>query len=218
MIRIVSLLTLATLALTAGTATAQVANPLAPEPAAGLAVGFDHGGVIELGVRHPVVQLAATSAHARVQLPSVPGLGEGALELGLTRGVVGAHGWGATATLATTLRWVRGNLLDVTQGGVVAGGTAGYFRRRWLAAVELGWEHSLVTYVAPTPTYRMTVYDAPSGVHGGGGGTLRGGLVASISPTPRFDVLLRAGMLVSERLNPAPGLPFHAMLGGAFRF
>lgn len=203
---------------TSATAFAQVANPTAPAPAAAVAVGFDHGGVIELGARHPVVQLGDVSAHARVQVPSVPGLGEGAVELGLTRGVAGARGWGATATLAMTIRWVDGNLLDLAQGGIVAGGSAGYFRPRWLAALEVAWEHSLVTYASPTEMYRARVYDAPSGLHGGGGGTLRGGLVASVSPTPRFDVSVRAGYVVTERLNPSAGMPFHALVGAALRF
>lgn len=209
-------LSLAAVAAATSTAAAQLANPRAEGTSASVGLGFDHGAVLEAGVRRPVAAARGLWAHGHLQVPSVPGLGEGAITggatLGRTRGA-----WGATASLAAVVRWVDGNLLWLAQGGTIATATAGHFRRRGGAAVELAWEHGLVTYAAPTDTYRMLIYaDAHGGFHGGGGGTLRAGLTAGLAVGRGIGIAARAGYVVTEELNPVPGLPFYAVLGGSY--
>lgn len=202
--------------LTAGAlvAEAQIVNPAtADAEAASLGLGFDHGGVLELGYRRPLRIADDTALQLRLQAPSSPGLGDGAVSLLATRGWRSDRGWGATVTLGPSVRWVDAELLGVGQGAIIAGGGAGLFRRRGFAAAELTWEHSLVTYVRPTDMYRRVVYaESTSGFHGAGGGTLRGGLAVAVVPAARVEVGLRAGYMVTERLGVVAGLPFYGVI------
>lgn len=216
MMRTILVLTL--LAIARLPAYAQLANPTTLDStAASFGLGFDHGGILELGYRRYAPRIDG-SAHVRMQMPSTPFPGDGGLEAGITVGRVGGHGLGATVTMSSAVRWVVGDMLDIWQGGFGVGAAGGYFRSGGLAALELAWDHSLLTYVHPTEMYRRTVYsEARGGLHGGGGGTLRAGVAASLSLTSRIDLTARAGYIVTEALNVPAELPFYGVLSGVVR-
>lgn len=132
--------------------------------------------------------------------------------------LIGPRSLGVGARALATLRRVSGSLLDVTQGGLLLGLDAGWYRPGGSIALDLAWDTSVVTGVTPTARYRRLVYGAPSGVYTHGGGLLRAGLAGVIETFEGIDLDLRAGLVATERLQAAPGFPYYASLGVGVRW
>src|SRR5690606_15136953 len=101
--------------------------------------------------------------------------------------------------------------------GVDASVVGGYFRRRWFAGLEAGFDSQLTTHAAHTDAYRERVYaDVEDGWYGAFGGVIRAGVQVGAT-LGRTDVVLRAGRPWLANGDPAL-LPGYATLGVAHRW
>ena len=93
----------------------------------------------------------------------------------------------------------------------------GHYARRWFAVGEVGYDRAWLTYIKNSDWYRTYFYsDAKDGWYSGTGGTLHAGAKGGVT-LGRVEVVLRAGVTKSERLNDLD-LPFYGTLGANMRF
>lgn len=218
---VAALATLVTLGATPS-AAAELIQPEAPITTPNrvtLGVGFEHGLLTGLAYTR-ALDLAAIRLTfvGRLELPASPDFSDGGVAFGAAAHLVGDGGWGAGARLLTTVRWVRGALLDVTQLGAIVGVDGGWYRPGGAVMLELAWDGSLLTHVAPTDRYRRLVYAAGDVTTGHTGGVLRAGIAGSLSPGEVVELGLRAGVVMTEELGAVPGFPFYVTLSVGARW
>jgi len=123
---------------------------------------------------------------------------------------------------AQTWAFRRGSLYLAGRGGVISRGTsndifvahgfgaditayAGFYARGGFCALEIGFDKEMVTHISHQDWYRNVVYaDAVDGWYSAGGGIWHGGVVGGTG-LGRFEISLRAVLLLSEggsRLDP----------------
>lgn len=97
-------------------------------------------------------------------------------------------------------------------------GVAGYYRPKWFAAGEVGFDKAIVTHFKHSQDYKDQYADAVGGWYKPStGGTFRYGLQAGFS-AGRHDIYLRGGKVLNQDFKTRPVMPYYAQIGYNIRF
>jgi hypothetical protein len=117
-----------------------------------------------------------------------------------------------TGSLAFVTRGTENSIYRGFSFGSSATGTLGWYRRRWFAAGELGFDKSIITHVTHSDWYREHFFpDAKDAWYLDTGGTYNAGVTGGLS-LGRTEVVGRFGWARTERMN-ALLPPMYATLG-----
>jgi hypothetical protein len=125
--------------------------------------------------------------------------------------IVGNASWKLIGGATAIVRGTDNAMSRMINVGADASVLAGYYRPRWFAAVEGGFDWALATHIDHSDAYRMSFEGARDGWYRNTGGTLRYGVQAGVSFAGN-DIILRAGRLQDAML------PFYATLAYDRRF
>ena len=93
----------------------------------------------------------------------------------------------------------------------------GYYRKRWFATGELGFDRAIFTYIDHSDWYKTYFYsDAKDGWYRNTAGSLHYGFRTGFSLS-RIEITLRAGVQKSKSIID-PLVPFFGILGLNYRF
>jgi len=91
--------------------------------------------------------------------------------------------------------------------------TAGYYKTRWFAAGELGFDKAIVTHFKHTDLYKANYPGVKDGWYEPStGGNIYYGIQTGYSFKNK-DVYLKLGKLIEQDLNTSPMLPFYIQAG-----
>jgi len=95
--------------------------------------------------------------------------------------------------------------------------TAGYYKRRWFTAVEIGFDQAIVTHFKHSNVYKQIYPGVQDGWYEPAtGGNYYLGLQAGYS-FKRSDIFLKGGTVSTQNFSK-PLLPFYAQLGYTIKF
>lgn len=111
-------------------------------------------------------------------------------------------------------RKLETNLVRLQNFGSEMKGTFGYYKPKWFAAAEFGFDKAIVTHFKHSREFRSEIYsDVKDGWYGPAtGGNFYYGLQAGYS-FKRTDITLNMGRVISQDLRTSPLLPFYLNLG-----
>jgi hypothetical protein len=164
---------------------------------ASVSTGSEHGLVLGVGYAS-VVPVAdrplLLGANATLQWGDVD-LSDFKLRAGALVPIVRHGQWTVAGGLAAVVRGTSNDAARLTNVGADTVILAGYYRRGWFAAGEIGFDWALATRIDHSDAYRMQVFsDARDGWYRMTGGTFRYGLQGGASFAAN-DVVLRLGWL-----------------------
>jgi hypothetical protein len=125
--------------------------------------------------------------------------------------IVGNDRWKVIGGVTAIVRGTDNDIARMINAGADAAVLAGYYRPRWFAALEGGFDWALATHIDHSDEYRMSFEGARDGWYHNAGGILRYGVQAGVSFAGN-DIILRAGKLQDAML------PFYATLAYDRRF
>lgn len=97
-------------------------------------------------------------------------------------------------------------------------GVIGYYRSKWFAAGEAGFDKAIVTHFKHSEAYRKNYPGVQDGWYEPSvGGNFYYGIQSGFS-VKRNDIYVRAGKIVSQDFSAKPLLPYYLQLGCNFRF
>jgi hypothetical protein len=97
-------------------------------------------------------------------------------------------------------------------------GVVGYYRPKWFAAAEAGFDKAIVTHFRHSKAYKEQYANAVGGWYQPAtGGTFRYGLQAGFS-AGRHDIYLRGGRVLNQDFKTRPTMPYYAQIGYNIRF
>lgn len=97
-------------------------------------------------------------------------------------------------------------------------GTAGFYKRKWFVAGELGFDKAIVTHFRHTDLYKQNYPGVQDGwFEPPAGGHFYYNLQTGYSAN-KFDIYIKAGKMVQEDLKSAPLLPVYAQVGLNIKF
>ena len=95
--------------------------------------------------------------------------------------------------------------------------TAGYYKKKWFAGAELGFDKAIVTHFKHTAVYKTNYPEVQDGwFETSTGGNLYYGFRGGVS-FKKQDIYLRVGKLVEQDLKTNPLVPFYGEMGINFR-
>lgn len=131
--------------------------------------------------------------------------------------VIRAGGFSFTAKLYSPIRRYENNLARLFSFGSEFSGVAGFYRKKWFVAGELGFDKAVATHVK----HPQRALDNYAGLQNGWyvptGGNWFYGLQAGFSFGSN-DLTLKAGNLASQGWKTAPFIPKYVVLGYNRRF
>jgi hypothetical protein len=100
----------------------------------------------------------------------------------------------------------------------VRSGVIGYYRPKWFAAGEAGFDKAIVTDLKHTSAYKEQYPGVVDGWYEPStGGNFYFGLQAGYS-LKKHDIYIKAGKTLTEDFKSKPTIPFYAQLGYNFKF
>lgn len=95
---------------------------------------------------------------------------------------------------------------------------AGYYKQKWFAGAELGFDKAIVTHFKHTAAYKANYPGVQDGwFEPATGGNLYYGIRSGLS-FKKQDIYLRFGKLTEQDLKTSPLFPFYGEIGVNFRF
>ncbi|MBZ4188855.1 hypothetical protein [Niabella beijingensis] len=114
-------------------------------------------------------------------------------------------------------RRYENDLVRLANWGVDCSGTIGYYRPRWFAGAEAGFDKAIATHFKHSHQYREEYPEVKDGWYEPAtGGNFYYGLQTGIS-FKRYDLTLKGGNILAQDFKSKPILPFYAQLGCNFR-
>ncbi|WNJ19035.1 hypothetical protein [Pontibacter sp. G13] len=121
-------------------------------------------------------------------------------------------------SLQGVLRRYSSPLVRMNNVGTLIQGSLGYYRPRWFAGLELGWDKAWLTHFSHTEVYRETILveaqdgwaDTPTA------GTISYGLWIGGS-LGAVDVSIQVGKVTYDQFQTGPTIPNYLRLGALYR-
>ncbi len=127
-------------------------------------------------------------------------------------------GFTASAKIQGVFRRYENELVRLLNFGSDISAIVGYYRPKWYAAGEVGFDKAIVTHFKHWDLYKENYPQVKDGWYEPAtGGNFYYGLQGGYS-FKKSDVYLRVGKLLEEDFKTSPMLPFYAQLGYNIRF
>ena len=114
--------------------------------------------------------------------------------------------------IQTVIRRYENDFARLVNFGCNLTGTLGYYRPKWFAAAEFGFDKAVVTHFKQTPGYRDQYPGAVSGWYVPTGGNYSYGLLAGYTFNSN-EINIKIGKTVSQDFKTTPMIPYYAQLG-----
>jgi hypothetical protein len=170
----------------------------------GLVLGAGYARALPVADRTLLVGGDLTLAWAEVDV------GDYRVRAGALAPVVGRGGWRLLAGVGASVRGTENALGRMTDVATDASLLGGYYHRRGFAALELGADWAMATYVDHSDLYRMSFPEARDRWLGNAGALARAGVQGGVS-LGRVDVVLRFGRMI-ETSGAAAIFPMYGTL------
>jgi hypothetical protein len=122
------------------------------------------------------------------------------------------------AKVYSIFRRYENNYVSMANFGSDLSATVGYFKPKWFAAADVGFDKAIVTHFKHSELFKEHFPDVKDGWYEPAtGGNLYYGLQGGIS-LGRVDIYLKAGKVISQDFKTAPTLPFYGQLGINLKF
>jgi hypothetical protein len=123
-----------------------------------------------------------------------------------------------TARVQGVFRTYSTPLVRMADFGSDMSGVIGYYRKKWYAAAEFGFDKAIVTSFRHTDVYKEYYPDVKDGWYQPAtGGNFYYGLLAGVS-FGRADVYLNAGKVITQDFKTTPWVPFYGKVGVSYKF
>jgi hypothetical protein len=110
------------------------------------------------------------------------------------------------------------DLVRLVNFGSDFNGVAGYYRKKWFAAAEFGFDKAIVTNIKHTDKYKEQYPGFANGWYKPAtGGNFYYGLQGGFS-LKKADITAKVGKLITQDFKTTPTIPFYAELGCNFKF
>lgn len=131
---------------------------------------------------------------------------------------VNYHGFRFSTSIHGVFRRYQNDFVRLSNFGAEASGTAGYYKRRWFAAAEFGFDKAIVTHFKHSKIYREQFPGAENGWYEPAtGGNFFYGLQLGFS-FGKSDVYVKAGKTYAEDFKTKPLVPMYGQLGYNLKF
>ncbi len=124
----------------------------------------------------------------------------------------------ASLSLYGIYRRYESDLVRLQNVGSEISGDFGYYKPKWFAAVEVGFDKAIVTHFKHSDIYNEFIYEAKNGWYEPPtGGNFFYGLKAGYS-FPSSDLTFSIGQVLTEKFNTTPLIPYYTKLGYSRKF
>ena len=138
-------------------------------------------------------------------------------KIGVQTRLVQWRSWQISANGQGIFRRFENSSARLVNFGCEVSATAGFYRRRWFVAADIGFDKAIVTHFKHGEAYRENFPGVQDGWYEPAtGGNFFNGIQAGYS-AGRSDVYLKAGSVVTQDFKTKPFIPFYAQLGWSIR-
>lgn len=207
---------------TAVCAEAQIINwsSMTPEQkhVATINVNWDYAATLGLGYAYRMETKLPAILNAQLSLPAGNDLlDDFKTKLGFQVRVLKTGNFQGTVAVFGIYRQFQSNLAKFQNFGGEFSGTFGYYRARWFAATEIGFDKAIVTHVKNSDLMRQNYPGVRDGWYIPTGGNFSFSLVTGYS-FRSIDLYLKAGKLIDQNFNSTETIPFTFQFGINKRF
>ena len=123
-----------------------------------------------------------------------------------------------SSKLLSIFRRVENTYARLLNFGAGVSATAGFYKKHWFAAGEIGFDKAIITHFKHTDLYKANFPAVKDGWYEPStGGNFYYGITAGYS-FKDADIYLRTGKLIQQDFKTSPMLPFYAELGLNLKF
>ncbi|MFN0276572.1 MAG: hypothetical protein ACKVPJ_12550 [Chitinophagales bacterium] len=181
--------------------------------------GLEFGMIARAGYSHSLNLFFPVIAHVDVTVPSGEYLFDDLkTEIGGNIRLVSYNNFQFSGKVNGVFRKYDGSFVRITNFGCDASGIIGYYRPKWFAAGEFGFDKAIVSHFKHTDAYLGNYADAVDGWYEpDAGGNYYYGLQAGLN-FKQSAITMNTGMIKTEKFVSTPLLPFYFSLGYGFSF
>lgn len=136
---------------------------------------------------------------------------------GIQAEVFRSDNFAATVEIQGIYRRYQSDFVTMGNFGSEFSAVLGYYKTRWYAATELGFDKSIVTKVRHSSLMKEYYPEIQDGWYIPSGGNFFYGLQAGYS-FPSYDIYVKTGKIITEDFKTKPSIPFYLNLGVNVRF
>jgi hypothetical protein len=123
----------------------------------------------------------------------------------------------ATVLVYAILRGQQTGLVKMQSFGSEFTGVAGYYRPKWFAAAEFGFDKAIATHIKNSSIMKEYFPEIKDGWYVPTGGNFHFGIQGGYT-IKTFDITVKAGKLLDQRFESTAMVPFYFQLGVSKRF
>ncbi len=139
-------------------------------------------------------------------------------KLGASFGLVRAGNFRLTAKIQGVFRRYESDYVRMVNFGSDQSATAGYYKKKWFVAAEVGFDKAIVTNFKHAQLYKDVYPNVQDGwFDPATGGNFYYGLQTGVS-FKQSDITLRLGKVVTEDFKTTPSIDFYFQVGYIFRY
>jgi len=176
-----------------------------------LVAGIGYG--YQLKTKIPIVLIADFSMPFGENL-----LDDHKAKLGATFKLAQVGNFHFTGKIQGVFRRYESDFVRMVNFGSDQSAIAGYYKKKWFVAGEVGFDKAIVTNFKHAQLYKDVYPNVQDGWYEPAtGGNFYVGLQSGVS-FKQSDLTLRLGKVVTEDFKTTPGIPFYFQLGYSFRY
>lgn len=180
--------------------------------------GWDFGATLGAGYGYVFQGKFPTILNGTFSIPSGSNkLDDFKTALSLKTRLYKAGSFQASVQAQGIFRQLTTSLVKMNDFGSFFSGTAGYYRPRWFAAAEFGFDKAVTTRIRSTQVMRDNYPGTTDGWYVPTGGNFIYGIQAGVSIS-RVDATLRLGQTVDQTFRASAVVPKYVQLGINLRF
>ncbi len=185
-----------------------------------LNVGWDYGLVYGIGYSYQLKSKMPVLLQASYSFPSGgKWLDDFKAKIGGQVRVYRIDDFQFSASIHGIYRRYENPLVRMQNFGSEMSGVVGYYRPKWFAAAEVGFDKAIVTHFKHSDTYKEFTY---AGVRDGWyepatGGNFHYGLRTGFS-MKKYEFTVSAGKVITQDFKTRPMIPYYANLGFNVKF
>jgi hypothetical protein len=180
--------------------------------------GWDYGMVLGIGYGYQLNTKMPLVLHANYSFPSGKNLADDfKTKIGGTIQLYKAGDFAASARVEGIFRRYQNTDARLLNFGSEMSAIAGYYKKKWFAAGEFGFDKAISTHIKHSDSYKGNFPGAKDGWYVPTGGNFHYGLQGGYS-FKGSDINLKIGKTVSQDFKTTPIIPWYFELGFSYKF